>query len=166
MDFVADLKHKANKCEYGELEDSLLCDRIIQGIRDKHIKMRLLDLEDRDLTLENCIRICRASELTQQQLKTRKKEEATVHATTPEKNGPYRGQYRGQYKQYRGRWRSRGASSQCQENKCPNCDRFLDTNRCPAYHRFCNMCGEKGHFARTRACKAKCFDRPAPRGRG
>ncbi len=31
MDFVADLKHKAKQCHYGPIEDSLLCDRIIQG---------------------------------------------------------------------------------------------------------------------------------------
>ena len=48
---------------------SILCDRIIQGIKDEHVKTRLLDLDDDELTVENAIRICCASELTSKQVK-------------------------------------------------------------------------------------------------
>ncbi len=55
---------------------------IIQGLRDDGVKMRLLDLNDGELTLENSIKICRTSELTQKQLKVLSKEEAPVHFVT------------------------------------------------------------------------------------
>ena len=37
--------------------------------------MRLLDLTDEELTIDNCIRICRASELTVEHLKKVTKED-------------------------------------------------------------------------------------------
>ena len=39
---------------------------------------RYLYLDDGELTLENCIKICRTSDLTQKQLKVLSKEEAAV----------------------------------------------------------------------------------------
>ena len=68
MDFIADIKHKASLCEYGTTEESLVIDKIINGIKDRHIKTRLLDLDTEDQTLENVIKVCRSSELTQRQL--------------------------------------------------------------------------------------------------
>ena len=67
MAFIADLQHHVTDCEYGPASNSLLCDRIVLGIQDELVKMRLLDLGDEDLTVESAIRICRASELTRKQ---------------------------------------------------------------------------------------------------
>ena len=39
MSFVADIKLKARECEYGEAEQSVLVDKIINGVRDWHIKI-------------------------------------------------------------------------------------------------------------------------------
>ena len=63
MDFIADLKHKM--CENGDAGESILCDIIIDGLRDEfHItKRELIELEE-NLNLENCIKICRREELT------------------------------------------------------------------------------------------------------
>ena len=36
MNFIADLKKKILMCEYGEVEESLLCDRIVEGIQNTH----------------------------------------------------------------------------------------------------------------------------------
>ena len=68
MDFIADLRYKAGMCEYGDTEESMLCDRIIDGLIDTKTKRELLDL-DEELNLSNAIRICRREELTNLQMR-------------------------------------------------------------------------------------------------
>lgn len=66
--FLTDLKKLSASCDFGDLKDSLIKDRIICGITDHEIKNRLLRGDD--LTLEKCIRICKAAELANIQIKT------------------------------------------------------------------------------------------------
>lgn len=66
-DYVTDLKNKASGCEFGQLRDSLIRDRIVCGIRDDEVRLRLL--KDADLTLGKAIDICRGSETTSSQVK-------------------------------------------------------------------------------------------------
>ena len=79
IDYIADLKHLASLCEYGDLEQSLLVDRILNGVSNQHCKTRLYDMTDEELTLENCIRIARTSELTDKKLEAER-----VHFTNVE----------------------------------------------------------------------------------
>ncbi|XP_069109676.1 uncharacterized protein [Argopecten irradians] len=65
--YVTDLKTKAATCEFSTLQDSLIRDRIICGIRNVHLRERLL--REKDLTLEKCVEFCRASEASSMQLK-------------------------------------------------------------------------------------------------
>ena len=58
--FIRDLKSWIGACEYGELEDSLLRNRLICGVQDKVLRDKLL--RTRNLTLEKCLNICRLSE--------------------------------------------------------------------------------------------------------
>lgn len=60
--YVTDLKNKAKDCEFGDLCDSLIRDRIVCGIRDDQVRARLL--READLTLVKALDVCRASELT------------------------------------------------------------------------------------------------------
>ena len=39
--FVADLRILANTCEYGILEDELICDKIVGGVSSRHIRKQL-----------------------------------------------------------------------------------------------------------------------------
>ena len=152
MDFIADLKAKAHHCEYGEAEESILIDRIIQGVRNSHVKMRLLDLEDDELTLSNCIRVCRASELTQSQLK----DEKPVHKASAQQSSS-RSRGRGRRPRSRGSSHAYGRGSRAEDksrstttyNICNACCRRHEPGRCPAYISFCAACGGKGHFARS-----------------
>ncbi|EZA60809.1 hypothetical protein X777_05152 [Ooceraea biroi] len=66
--FLTELKKLSKQCGFGTLNDSLIKDRIISGLSDSNLKNRLLRKEDLDL--EKCIRIYKATELAQQQLKT------------------------------------------------------------------------------------------------
>lgn len=63
--FITDLKKLSIPCGtlYG-----LIKDRIISGLQDMNLKNRLL--REDDLDLDKCVKICKAFELAQQQLKT------------------------------------------------------------------------------------------------
>lgn len=74
--YVTDLKNKAKNCEFEQLHDSLIRDRIVCGIRDDRVRSRLLG--EADLTLEKAIDVCRASEITSSQVKVLN-EEIEVH---------------------------------------------------------------------------------------
>ena len=65
--FTTDLRLKSQSCEFGSLQDSLIRDRVVVGIRDSKIKERLL--RDSELTLERAIDICKANEAAQAQMK-------------------------------------------------------------------------------------------------
>ena len=64
--YVAALRTLAEVCNYGSLLDSLICDRIVVGIRDNGTRKRLL--QELKLTLTRCIDICRSSKATTLQL--------------------------------------------------------------------------------------------------
>ena len=64
--FVTDLRSKARSCEYAQLCDSLIKDRIVVGIRDDHVRAKLL--RTTDLDLPKAIDICRAAEASRTQL--------------------------------------------------------------------------------------------------
>ena len=59
-DFFADLRVKAKSCEFGDLEDSLIRDRIVIGIRDDPTRRRLLQMKK--LSLAEAVDACKASE--------------------------------------------------------------------------------------------------------
>ena len=66
--YVTDLRNKASTCYFGDLCDSLIKDRLICGVTDEALRERLL--RDADLTLAKAIDICRASEVSKNQLKS------------------------------------------------------------------------------------------------
>ena len=58
--FVTDLHTKAKTCEFGELTDSLIRDRIVEGVLDDRTRSRLL--RELSLTLQSALDICQSSE--------------------------------------------------------------------------------------------------------
>ncbi|XP_060083465.1 uncharacterized protein LOC132563689 [Ylistrum balloti] len=66
--YVTELRTRATTCEFGDLCDSLIKDRLVCGVRDETIRARLL--RDSDLNLKKAIDICRASEMSASQLKS------------------------------------------------------------------------------------------------
>ena len=79
--YVTDLKTKAQTCEFDDLKDSLIRDRIVCGIICNKTRARLL--KEGDLTLQKALDICRANEATSTQLKTLSSttNKETQHAT-------------------------------------------------------------------------------------
>ena len=72
--FVTDLRLISQECEYGELRDSLIRDRIIFGTKDNKIRERLL--QDEDTKLDKAIEIARSIEATTEQM-------TNLHCTPP-----------------------------------------------------------------------------------
>ena len=66
--FITDLKLLATTCNFGDLKDSLVRDRIICGIQDKQLREDLL--KDPCLDLQRCLDACRAAELSIERSKT------------------------------------------------------------------------------------------------
>ena len=60
--YVGQLHLLAKTCTFSTLEDSLIRDRIVCGIKDQMVRKRLL--QTADLKLKSCIDMCRASEAT------------------------------------------------------------------------------------------------------
>lgn len=65
--FLTDLKVKAQSCNFGLLKDSMVRDQIVFGVRDGKLRERLL--REVELTLETAVKMCRASELSLQQVR-------------------------------------------------------------------------------------------------
>ena len=65
--YVTTLRVLAETCEFGTLEDDLIRDRLVCGVRDKGIRRKLL--QECGLTLLKCVDICQANEATAAQLK-------------------------------------------------------------------------------------------------
>ncbi len=64
--WVKDLRIMAKNCEYATLEDSLIRDRIVDGVYDKRVQERML--RENDLTLTKAIDLCRSAEATKSQM--------------------------------------------------------------------------------------------------
>lgn len=165
--FLTDLKKLSKQCGFDTLKDSLIKDRIISGLSDSNLKNRLL--REEDLDLEKCVRICKASELAQHQLKTltpdTQIQAITKKAPTlpPGKDNqtPRRTPNKGinkshgmenrrqpqptyQHKQNEHRHNTKG---------CSRCGFFHDRYKCPAHNKTCNQCKRIGHFAKM--CRSK-----------
>lgn len=58
--FVVELRQLAKSCEFGDLEEDMVRDRIVVGVHSTTMKERLL--RESDLTLKTALDLCRAAE--------------------------------------------------------------------------------------------------------
>lgn len=65
--YLTELKKLSAECNFGNLKDRLIRDRIVAAVVDKRVKDRLL--RESDLTLEKTVKICRSAELSEQHAK-------------------------------------------------------------------------------------------------
>ena len=67
MDYVSAVRTLAASCQFGNLQERLIRDRIVCGIRNKALQKSFL--EDSKLTLKVCVDRCRAAERADSQFK-------------------------------------------------------------------------------------------------
>ncbi len=130
--YVNDLQQKAKSCEFGNLKDSLVRDRIVCGIYANDIREKLL--RDDRLTLARAIETCRAFEIANSQAKELG-EDCSVH-----------------FVRSKGKQKRQNQNSQFQKNSkhdsCGRCGKkHTIEQKCPAYGKKCMKCGRIGHFA-------------------
>lgn len=100
QNWLTDLKNLVKSCEYKELTDSMIKDRIVWGVFDKRLKQTLRGKPN--LTLQEVIDVCKAVD---SQVKSSVDDEAQLevlslyHSKNPRGRGGSKG---------RGRWRGRG----------------------------------------------------------
>ena len=140
--YVTDLRNRSKTCEFGELTDSLIKDRLVCGIPDNSLRERLL--REQDLDLGKALRMCRAAETVKTQAKELFSESCNVDAvrrdanravkkksTAPDVNTPVR--------------------RDAQGRTCDRCGTQHAPRRCPAYGKVCHNCKIQNHYAQQ--CK-------------
>ena len=96
MSFISELKRKAQHCEYGDREEGMIVDMLINRVQDGKCTEKLMELPDEQLTLANAVRVCRQVELTQAHLQalSSTKSEEHVHKAFQRGRGRGRGRQR------------------------------------------------------------------------
>ena len=65
--YLTTLKSLVRECEFGDIENSLLRDRIVCGVKDTKTREKLL--QEENLTLEKCVNICQVNEISATHIK-------------------------------------------------------------------------------------------------
>ena len=138
---MTDLRNKASRCEFAELKDGLIRDRIVCGVNSDTVRARLL--RESELSLEMCIDICRAAEISSAHLKVLT-EEKVVHVVNSSEE-PDKSAIKKEEKEYT-------RAGMAGMNSCQFCGYRHKRGRCPAFGKTCNVCHKQNHFARV--CKA------------
>lgn len=132
--YVAELRHLAIDCEFGESLNEMLRDRLICGVNDSRMQRRLLS--EADLDYDKALKIAQAMEMADKDAEQLKGDKAA-----PETEGAIN-------KAGSCENRKRGSNVSCYRcggrHKAPVC-RHKET--------VCHKCGVKGHIAR--ACRSR-----------
>ena len=135
--YVTELRTLASTCEFKDLQDGLIRDRIVGGIRNAALRERLLRIAD--LSLEKAIDICRAAEQSKRQLKSfSEKPASNIDHVRAKPTFQKRGSAGDRHSH----------KPQQQQKTCGNCGRLHGPKACPAYGKKCNTCSKIGHFAK------------------
>lgn len=130
--FLTDLRNLSATCNFGDLRDSLIRDQIVRTV-DYPLRERLL--REDSLTLKNCVQMCRAVELSKERNEVMSSEkQSDISASRVKFN--------------REKWK---------EIQCKFCCKthVRDKQKCPAFGKTCNQCGEENHFRLSNLCKKK-----------
>ena len=175
--FVTRLKILATTCDFGDIKNELIRDRIIVGIKDDNLRRKLLSIKE--LTLENAVDVLLASIAAKEGNKTVKPENSHVKEEVDidwVANSKGRGGYNKNGNQYqntqqtsqrdvfyrpgnRGRGNFRRFQQQTDrvnyrqqtDARCTKCGLTHGNDSCPAREQLCYHCNRVGHYSR------RCF---------
>lgn len=136
--YVTDLKNKSKTCEFGTLEESLITDRIVCGVRNAGICEQLL--HEPMLTLVKAVDVCQAFQMSKTQLKNLQKsgeeEGAACNAIGRRKTAK-----QGKFSPSQNTKPSSTKQNETDKSKnnCKKCSYQYEPRRCPAYGKTCEM---------------------------
>ena len=142
--YITALYALVETCNYGDLREEMLRDRIVVGIRDARLSERLQ--LDADLTLEKAKKTVRQKEaVSEQQVKLQgagtKKDPILIHEMQRKlsRGGVYSGR----------KETKKEGSHKHQPQQCIRCgaDPHQKGDKCPALGATCHKCGRKGHYS-------------------
>ena len=179
--YITELKKISKDCNFGELTDRLIRDRIVAGISDKKLQNRLL--RETDLDLKKTERLCKAAELAEAQMKkmensdssevavirkekssqkpyTKKNAESSKCAASQNKNSSsQRWQVASptnrlgfQSSSNANTYRNTSSSYSVSNKVCSRCGLTHRYKNCPAYGKVCVNCNKMNHFKKM--CKS------------
>ncbi len=129
--FITTLRTLAKTCDYKQMSDEMIRDRIVIGIQCEAVTKQML--KKKDLTLNDAVEICQIYEISNKHLKDLKQSDSVdsndVHALT---NKP-RQFHKSSYKALQ---------------NCINCGGSHQASRqsCPAYGKRCHACNKLNHY--------------------
>ena len=127
---MSELRKLSEYCEYGEILEDMLCDRLVCGLAERRVQQRLL--AEGDLTFDKALKIAQAMELAERD--ARDLQQAGAHSRA----GVHR------------LAQTPVASSQDKSTKpCYRCGGRHDPSQCRFCDAVCHACGKKGHIKRA-----------------
>ncbi|UYV72940.1 K02A2.6-like [Cordylochernes scorpioides] len=146
-DFVTEIKSKAEDCEFENIKDSLIRDRIVLGCRDTTLREKYL--QNPDLTLSLAINQGQAAEASQKQLRNIEKD--SIDAIRKNSNERYK-----PTTSLKNSYTSNPVRANFNKSiMCSKCNMAHDFGKCPAYGKECYKCRQPNHFANC--CKNRAI---------
>ncbi|UYV69099.1 K02A2.6-like, partial [Cordylochernes scorpioides] len=144
-DFVTEIKSKAEDCEFENIKDSLIRDRIVLGCRDTSLREKYL--QNSDLTLSLAINQGQAAEASQKQLRNIEKD--SIDAIRKNFNEKYK-----PTTSLKNSYTSNPVRANFNKLiRCSKCNMAHDFGKCPAYGKECYKCRQPNHF--SNCCKIR-----------
>lgn len=149
-DYLCRLRELAKTCEFGDIADQMIRDRIVLGTNDQSVRGRLL--KESKLTLNSAVDMCRTSERTASQLK-KLQGQGETHSNQAQVNYAARGGHKKHIKDVKHKQKKFTAQPPKYPKKadfrCKYCGGKHERGRekCPAYKQVCGKCNKKNHFA-------------------
>lgn len=151
--FITVLYALAENCEYGDLHDELLRDRLVVGIKDLALSERMQ--LDAKLTLAKAITMARQSE----EIKRQQTDLRELSASKPAMDAMHF--KRGKQNKFRPKDQAQGQKKNWKPDKpvqnkaenraCGKCGKSPShpVSQCPAKSADCHNCGKRGHFGKV-----------------
>ena len=150
-EFITSLYHLVENCEYGALQEQMIRDRIVVGIRDQALSQRMQI--DPDLTLEKAKTSVRQREAVKEQQAVLGKTAPTSAKLETSVDFVRKGKAKN-FKPATLHKTFSPASQPLQHHKCTRCGRSAHSRQqCPAKDATCYKCKRKGHFSNQ--CRSK-----------
>lgn len=149
-DYFNRLQDLIKNCNYGEVQNELMLDKIICSIKDKSMMQELW--LDREITLQQAIDKCKAKELAEKQFKELNGNTQTIEINKFISKNTRNDKFVRKNDSYKGNQRS---NKEPNNVKCIYCgyEHIKNLMKCPARGAKCRTCNKLNHFAKV--CRMK-----------